>query len=78
MSFRWSTSQKMPSGNTWRSRSSATLPRSLARLIHRRTEGNPLFMVNLVEYLLAEQFIVVDERRVALQGAHENIESASS
>ena len=30
-------------------------PKWLARLIHRRTEGNPLFMVNLVEYLIDEQ-----------------------
>lgn len=27
---------------------------TLARLIHRRTEGNPLFMVNVVEYLAAQ------------------------
>ena len=25
-------------------------PKDLARLIHRRTEGHPLFMVNVVEY----------------------------
>ena len=30
------------------------LPRRLARLIHRRTEGNPLFMVNVVQYLIDE------------------------
>jgi len=34
------------------------LPKWLTRLIHRRTEGNPLFMVNLLEYLLAERIIV--------------------
>ena len=28
-------------------------PRALTQLIHRRTDGNPLFMVNLVDYLLA-------------------------
>ena len=27
-------------------------PKELAGLIHERTEGNPLFMVNAVEYLL--------------------------
>jgi DNA-binding winged helix-turn-helix (wHTH) protein/predicted ATPase len=32
-------------------------PRRLARLIHRRTEGNPLFMVNAVEYLVQEKVI---------------------
>jgi len=30
----------------------------LARLIHQRTEGNPLFMVNVVDYLVAQGVIV--------------------
>ena len=34
------------------------LPKSLARLIHRRTEGNPLFMVNVVQHLIEEGVIV--------------------
>ena len=34
------------------------LPKRLARLVHRRSEGNPLFMVNLAEYLIAERMIV--------------------
>jgi DNA-binding winged helix-turn-helix (wHTH) protein len=33
-------------------------PPELARLIHQRTEGNPLFMVSVVDYLLAQQQIV--------------------
>ncbi|HEX5733896.1 MAG TPA: AAA family ATPase [Blastocatellia bacterium] len=33
-------------------------PSRLARLIHQRTEGNPLYMVNLVDYLLDERMIV--------------------
>ena len=41
-------------------------PRWLARLIHRRTEGNPLFMVNLVKVLALRADYRVDERRVAL------------
>ncbi len=32
-------------------------PGALATLIHERTEGNPLFMVNAVDYLLAEERI---------------------
>jgi predicted ATPase/DNA-binding winged helix-turn-helix (wHTH) protein len=32
-------------------------PAELARLIHERTEGNPLFMVNAVDYLIAEGLI---------------------
>lgn len=34
------------------------LPTRLARLVHQRTEGNPLYMVNLVDYLLDERMIV--------------------
>jgi predicted ATPase len=36
-------------------------PKELAGLIHERTEGNPLFMVNAVEYLLTEGLIVKRE-----------------
>ena len=36
-------------------------PNELAGLIHARTEGNPLFMVNAVEYLLTEGLIVKHE-----------------
>jgi predicted ATPase/DNA-binding winged helix-turn-helix (wHTH) protein len=32
-------------------------PAALAGLIHERTEGNPLFMVNAVDYLVAERLI---------------------
>jgi DNA-binding winged helix-turn-helix (wHTH) protein/predicted ATPase len=32
-------------------------PTELARLIHERTEGNPLFMVNLVDYLTSQKLI---------------------
>jgi DNA-binding winged helix-turn-helix (wHTH) protein/predicted ATPase len=33
---------------------SGPIPAGLARLLHRRTDGNPLFMINLLEYWLAE------------------------
>jgi DNA-binding winged helix-turn-helix (wHTH) protein/tetratricopeptide (TPR) repeat protein len=33
-------------------------PAGLARVIHRRTEGNPLFMVNVVDFFSAQGFIV--------------------
>ena len=32
-------------------------PAELARVIHRRTEGNPLFLVNVVDFFLAQGFI---------------------
>jgi predicted ATPase/DNA-binding winged helix-turn-helix (wHTH) protein len=34
------------------------VPAELARLVYRRTDGNPLFMVNLTDYLAAREFIV--------------------
>jgi DNA-binding winged helix-turn-helix (wHTH) protein len=33
------------------------LPRELATLIHERTDGNPLFMVNTIDHLIAERLI---------------------
>ncbi|HEY1309068.1 MAG TPA: AAA family ATPase [Vicinamibacterales bacterium] len=51
------------------------LPAWLVRLIHRRTEGNPLFMVNLVEYLLAEHIIVERSGQWQLQGEYAQIDS---
>ena len=36
-------------------------PEELAALIHERTEGNPLFMVNAVDYLQAEGLIIQTE-----------------
>jgi DNA-binding winged helix-turn-helix (wHTH) protein len=38
--------------------SGAQFPPELARLIHQRTDGNPLFMVNVVEYLATQRQIV--------------------
>jgi DNA-binding winged helix-turn-helix (wHTH) protein/predicted ATPase len=38
-------------------------PAELAGLIHERTEGNPLFMVNAVDYLVAEGLIVETQER---------------
>ena len=34
------------------------LPRSLAQRLHQRTEGNPLFLVNLVDYWLAQGMLM--------------------
>jgi DNA-binding winged helix-turn-helix (wHTH) protein/predicted ATPase len=51
------------------------LPKWLARLVHRRTEGNPLFMVNLLEYLLAERIVVERGHEWLLEGAFADIES---
>jgi predicted ATPase len=40
---------------------SNSFPGSLAKIIHRHTEGNPLFMVNVVEYLVNLRLIVERE-----------------
>ena len=34
------------------------VPAGLKRTVYKRTEGNPLFMVNLVEYLTEQKMIV--------------------
>jgi DNA-binding winged helix-turn-helix (wHTH) protein/tetratricopeptide (TPR) repeat protein len=39
----------------------AQLPGDLAPLIHQRTEGNPLFMVNMVTYWVAQGWLVEEE-----------------
>jgi DNA-binding winged helix-turn-helix (wHTH) protein/tetratricopeptide (TPR) repeat protein len=49
-------------------------PSDLARLIHERTEGNPLFMVNAVDYLVAEGLISESEESWRLVVKIENVE----
>src|SRR5262245_37757127 len=49
-------------------------PAELAGLIHERTEGNPLFMVNAVDYLVAEGLIVQHGHRWDLVVGIEEVE----
>jgi predicted ATPase len=49
-------------------------PAKLAALIHERTEGNPLFMTNAVDYLLADQSIVADKGLWQLVAAIEKVD----
>src|SRR5262249_42559541 len=49
-------------------------PGQLAGLIHERTEGNPLFMVNAVDYLVAEGLIAEGEEGWELVVEIENVE----
>ena len=44
-------------------------PEELAAVLHTRTEGNPLFMVDLLRYLRDRRVIVQDQGRWALVGA---------
>ncbi len=38
----------------------SAFPEALPRLIHERTDGNPLFLVNVVDYLIAQKQLVRD------------------
>jgi predicted ATPase len=49
-------------------------PTELAGLIHERTEGNPLFMINVVDYLVAEGLLVETEERWELAVEIERVE----
>ncbi|MGH8010804.1 MAG: ATP-binding protein, partial [Candidatus Binatia bacterium] len=40
----------------------------VARIVHQRTEGNPLFMVNVVDFLLAQGVIVQNGAQEIVQG----------
>jgi DNA-binding winged helix-turn-helix (wHTH) protein len=44
-------------------------PPGLAAFIHQRTEGNPLFMLNVVDYLVAQGSLVPNENGWTLHGA---------
>jgi DNA-binding winged helix-turn-helix (wHTH) protein/predicted ATPase len=49
-------------------------PEELVGLIHERTEGNPLFMVNAVDYLEAEKLVGLSQQTWELLVAIENVE----
>jgi tetratricopeptide (TPR) repeat protein len=50
------------------------LPSRLRRTIYRRTEGNPLFMVNLVEYLIDQKKIIEEKGVWNLSGGLSELE----
>jgi DNA-binding winged helix-turn-helix (wHTH) protein/tetratricopeptide (TPR) repeat protein len=49
-------------------------PSELARVINRRTEGNPLFMVSVVEDLVARGLIVMRDERWEMRAVLEEVE----
>lgn len=53
----------------------STTRHTLAQLIHQRTEGNPLFMINLVDYLVSQGVLARIEGQWRLQGEVTAIES---
>lgn len=50
------------------------LPPRLTRLIHQRTEGNPLFLVNVVEYLVDGRTVVERDGLWRLQAGWDDVE----
>ena len=52
------------------------LPAVLARQVHERTSGNPLFMVHVIDDLVARRVLVQQAGRWGLQGELESIEVA--
>jgi len=52
----------------------SSLPSELARVIHQRTEGNSLFMVSLVDDLVARGLLTVRDGRWELRAALEEVE----
>jgi DNA-binding winged helix-turn-helix (wHTH) protein/predicted ATPase len=49
------------------------LPSGLARVLHRNTDGNPLFLVNTIEYLMARGQLVEIDGQWALSGPLEAV-----
>jgi predicted ATPase len=55
-------------GEGWGEGSSRASLQRLARLIHQRTDGNPLFMVNVVNYLISKKVTIPSDGQWTLQG----------
>jgi len=51
-----------------------SFPAALSRTIHKRTEGSPLFMINMTDYLTAQGFIVQQQEEWILQAKVRDIE----
>src|SRR5262249_18554262 len=60
-------------GEGWGEDLSPAVLRGLARLIHQRADGNPLFMVNVVDYVVAQRLLVEGAGRWALKGGLEAV-----
>lgn len=51
-----------------------SFPAALSRTIHKRTEGNPLFMINMTDYLIAQGLIAQQQEEWVLQARGRDIE----
>lgn len=52
----------------------ASFPEEIARIIHRRTGGQPLFVVNLIDHLLTEGRLRQTEKRWSVEGSADDLE----
>jgi predicted ATPase len=52
------------------------VPARLARLLHGRTDGNPLFLVTMVEHLVRQGWMATSAHRVTIPGGLELLEAA--
>src|SRR5262245_48090142 len=60
-------------GEGWGEDLSPAVLRGLARLIHQRADGNPLFMVNMVDYVVAQGSLVEGDGRWEFKGGLEAV-----
>jgi tetratricopeptide (TPR) repeat protein len=58
----------------WKNQAEAVPLHNLARVIYQRTDGNPLFMVNVADYLVTQSVIAQVEGRWELKGGLEEVE----
>ena len=58
--------------------SAATVPEELVSLLHRHTEGNPLFMITVLEHMLKAGLVEHEPRRVAASAFGERDRRAGS
>ena len=58
--------------------SAATVPEELTSLLHRHTEGNPLFMIAVLEHMLDAGLVEHERRRVAASVSSERDRRAGS
>lgn len=52
------------------------LPAAFGALVHRRTDGNALFMVNLLDYLVRSGLVMAEDGRWGLRGELKAVETA--
>jgi DNA-binding winged helix-turn-helix (wHTH) protein/predicted ATPase len=67
LAVRFASTSPLPQGERWSEGLSQEPLGKLARMIHQRTDGNPLFMINIVDYLITQGAIVQADGQWKLQ-----------